>query len=399
MAQQSARQFAHRRSRSALIIGVAMTVLSTGLCAAEAPIRVGVIAPLSGVNSRYGAFATKGAQLAARQINVAGGVLGRPIEVVLGDSQCVPAEGVSAVQRMINFEHIAMIIGDACSSVTMAMQPVVEDAGVLLLNAASSNPQITYKAGVGGYQWTFRNYPTDESRAAIALQYAVQKRGFTRFAVLAVDSDYGRGAIDFTRKYLKTLGATFTSEDYYKETETDFRPVLTKIKYSDAQAIITYGQADSTPIIARQMNESALGGRLPLIGNGEFTSPSTIAAAPKVLNGSVEVTAWLPELQSAGSLQFVKDYQQAYGGEMPNVHAFFHWETLRLLAEAIREAHSDEPARVRDALAIIRYPSAMGEVVFDDHHQAVLPMALVEIENNQPVIKATMAPNIEYAAH
>ncbi|CZT30125.1 ABC transporter substrate-binding protein [Pseudomonas cerasi] len=99
------------------------------------------------------------------------------------------------------------------------------------------------------------------------------------------------------------------------------------------------------------------------------------------------------------SLQFVKDYQQAYGGEMPNVHAFFHWETLRLLAEAIREAHSDDPAKVRDALALIRDPSAMGEVVFDDHHQAVLPMALVEIENDRPVIKATMAPKIEYAAH
>ncbi|MBK5416204.1 ABC transporter substrate-binding protein [Pseudomonas sp. TH31] len=378
---------------------MSLTIMSAVLSAAEAPVKVGVIAPLSGVNSRYGAFATKGAQLAARQINEAGGVLSRPIELLLGDSQCVPAEGVSATQRMINFEHISMIIGDACSSVTMAMQPVVEDAGVLLLNAASSNPQITYKAGVGGYRWSFRNYPTDESRAAIALQYAVQKRGFTRFAVLAVDSDYGRGAIDFTRKYLASFGATLTSEDYYKETETDFRPVLTKIKYSDAQAIITYGQADSTPIIARQMNESALGGKLPLIGNGEFTSPTTIAAAPKVLNGSVEVTAWLPEWQSAGSLQFVKDYQQAYGGELPNVHAFFHWETLRLLAQAIRQAGTVDPVAVRDTLATIHYASAMGEVVFDDHHQAVLPMALVEIEANRPVIKATMAPKIDYAAH
>ena len=70
------------------------------------------------------------------------------------------------------------------------MQPVAEDAGVLLLNAASSNPMITYKAGVGGFKWTFRNYPTDENRALIVLQYAADKKGFTKYAVLSVDTPW-----------------------------------------------------------------------------------------------------------------------------------------------------------------------------------------------------------------
>ena len=91
--------------------------------------------------------------------------MGRKIEFVSGDSQCVPAEGVSATKRMIAFDKLPIIIGDVCSSVTLAMQPLVEEANVLLVNAASSNPMITYKAGVGGFKWTFRNYPTDEVRA------------------------------------------------------------------------------------------------------------------------------------------------------------------------------------------------------------------------------------------
>ena len=141
---------------------------------------------------------------------------------------------------------VDFIIGDVSSSVTLAMQPVVEDAGVLLLNAASSNPKITYAAGVGGFKWTFRNYPTDETRALIVvIQYAVEKRGFTKFAVLSVDSDYRHAAVDFTKKYLPGLKGAILTEDYYREGEVDFRSVLAKIRDSGAQAIIMYGNADT----------------------------------------------------------------------------------------------------------------------------------------------------------
>ncbi|MDR8763733.1 ABC transporter substrate-binding protein [Burkholderia multivorans] len=359
-------------------------------------LKIGIVAPMSGANSRYGAFALKGAQLAANEINAAGGVLGRKIEIVSGDSQCAPAEGVSATQRLIRFDKVAMIIGDVCSSVTLAMQPVVESTQTILMNAASSNPEITYRAGVGGYKWTFRNYPTDELRAAIALQYASQKKHYEKYAVLSVDSDYGRGAIAFTKKYLSRYNASILSEDYYKETETDFRPVLTKIKYSGAQAIIMYGQADTAPIVARQMLEMGLAGKVHLVGNAEFANPKTIAAAPAVLNGAVEVAAWLPEWQSPRSLAFVKDYQIAYDGEMPSIQAYSPWESLHLLARAVQEAGSLNNEAVRQAIAKIKYKSVMGEVTFDDHQQAVLPMVLIEDENGKPVIKGAMYTKVDY---
>lgn len=359
-------------------------------------IKIGIVSPQSGANSRYGAFAWKGAQLAAEEINAAGGVLGRKITLVSGDSQCAPAEGVSATQRLIRFDHVSMIIGDVCSSVTLAMQPVVESAHVILMNAASSNPEITYRAGVGGFKWTFRNYPTDELRAAIALQYAVQRKHYTKFAVLSVDSDYGRGAIAFTKKYLPRYPAKILSEDYYKETETDFRPVLTKIKYSGAQAVILYGQADTTPIIARQMFEMGLAGKVGLVGNGEFANPATIAAAPRVMDGAVEVAAWLPEWQNPRSRAFVRDYQKAYGGEVPSVQAYSPWESLHLLARAVQEAGSVDNDRIRRALTQIKYDGVMGQVTFDDHQQAVLPMVLVEDTDGKPVIKGAMYSKVDY---
>jgi branched-chain amino acid transport system substrate-binding protein len=89
---------------------------------------------------------------AQKEINSAGGIGGRKIAITSGDSQGTPVEGVSATRRLIDLDKVDFIIGDVSSSVTLAMQPVVEDAGVLLLNAASSNPKITYAAGVGGFK-------------------------------------------------------------------------------------------------------------------------------------------------------------------------------------------------------------------------------------------------------
>ncbi|MBM7044829.1 MULTISPECIES: ABC transporter substrate-binding protein [Rhizobium] len=394
----------HTITRRALCISTAMLALATlapnisGVARAEgAAIKLGIVAPMSGPNARYGAFSMHGAELAVKEINDAGGVDGHKIELYSADSQGTPVEGVSATRRLIDEDEVGFIIGDVSSSVTLAMQPVVEDAEVLLLNAASSNPKITYGAGVGGYKWTYRNYPTDENRALIVAKYAAEQRGFTKFAVLSVDSDYGRSAIEFTKKYLPQFKGEILSEDYYKEGEVDFRSVLAKIRDNGAQAIILYGLADTTPIIARQMIELGLAGKVTLIGNGEFNTEKTIKSAPTALEGAVEAAAWLPSWDSPASKAFVEKFTAAYK-EAPNNHAYVHWDTVHLLAQAIHEAGSIEQDRVREALSKIKYNSPVGEVTFDDHNQARLPMILLQIENGKPSIKGAYTADIHYPA-
>jgi branched-chain amino acid transport system substrate-binding protein len=391
----------HKLDRRAFCVAmglVGLAAASANAWAEDATIRLGIVAPMSGPNARYGSFSLRGAQLAAEEINNAGGVGGRKIAITSGDSQGTPVEGVSATRRLIDLDKVDFIIGDVSSSVTLAMQPVAEDAGVLLLNAASSNPKITYAAGAGGFKWTFRNYPTDENRALVVIQYAAEKRGFTKFSVLSVDTDYGRAAVEFTKKYLPGFKGEILTEDYYKEGEVDFRSVLAKIRDSGAQAIIMYGLADTTPIIARQMIEVGLAGKVPLIGNAEFNTEATIKAAPKALEGAVEAAAWLPAWNSPKSLAFVEKFKAKYRGEMPNNHAYVHWETVHLLAKAVEAAGSADRAKVRDALSKIKYDSAMGEVTFDDHNQARLPMILLQIENGKPAIKGAYSAEIKYPA-
>lgn len=371
--------------------------ISSVAMADEDSIKLGIVAPMSGPNARYGAFSMRGAELAVKEINDAGGVDGHKIELYNADSQGTPVEGVSATRRLIDEDEVGFIIGDVSSSVTLAMQPVAEDAEVLLLNAASSNPKITYGAGVGGYKWTYRNYPTDENRALVVAKYAAEQRHFTKFAVLSVDTDYGRSAIEFTKKYLPEFKGEILSEDYYKEGEVDFRSVLSKIRDNGAQAIIMYGLADTTPIVARQMVELGLAGKVTLIGNGEFNTAKTIESAPTALEGAVEAAAWLPAWDSPESKAFVEKFTTTYN-EAPNNHAYVHWDTVHLLAQAIHEAGSIEQAKVREALSKIKYKSPVGEVAFDDHNQARLPMILLQIENGKPSIKGAYTAEIKYPA-
>ncbi|MGO7385156.1 ABC transporter substrate-binding protein [Rhizobium ruizarguesonis] len=384
-------------STTVLSLAVTVSGLPAIALAADGTIKLGLVAPMSGPNARYGAFSMHGAELAVKDINDAGGIDGMKIELLNADSQGTPVEGVSAARRLIDQDGVDFIIGDVSSSVTLAIQPVAEDAEVLLLNAASSNPKITYQAGVGGFRWTYRNYPTDENRALIVAKYAAEQRGFTKFAVLSVDSDYGRSAITFTKKYLPDFKGEILSEDYYKEGEVDFRSVLAKIRDNGAQAIIMYGLADTTPIIARQMIELGIAGKVALIGNGEFNTEKTIKSAPSALEGAVEAAAWLPQFDSPESKAFVEKFTATYN-EAPNNHAYVHWDTVNLLAAAIKQAGSADKVKVRDALSKIKYKSPVGEVTFDDHNQARLPMILLQIENGKPSIKGAYTADIQYPA-
>ncbi|MGE0802155.1 MAG: ABC transporter substrate-binding protein [Lautropia sp.] len=387
----------HATTLSIALSASVLASISAPVHAAD-PIRIGVPLPVTGAASRWGAFSFRGAELAAKEINDAGGVLGSRLVLARSDDQCVPAEGVSAIQRLLSVERVAVIFGPMCSSVAKAAQPVVEQAAVPMLLAATSDPEITYKAGVGGFRWTFRNYPTDEVRTLIVLENAYQ-RGVRKFALVAVDNDFGRSVHEFHRKYLPRLpGAELTSVDFFSLKEADFRPILSKVKAAGAQVVLLYATAgDTIQVLGRQMRELGLAGKVRVMGLGDLTHPDNIKSLADVLEGAVESTLWIPQWDNPRSRRFVADYQKAYNGESPNFLAYSYWETMHLLAQAIREAGGTKAEALRESLRTIRYQSAMGPVRFDDHNQANLPMLLLEVSAAKVVPLGTFFSQPAYA--
>jgi len=351
----------------------------------SADFKVGMPLPQSGGAARWGTFSMRCATLAAKQINDAGGAAGMKLELIKADDQCVPAEGVSATQRLLNIDQVDIIFGPMCSSVAKALQPIVEAAKIPMLLATTSDPEITYKAGVGGYKWTFRNYPTDEIRTLIVLENAV-KKGATRFALLAADNDFGRAAVEFNKKYQTRFPtARFTSTDFFSLKETDFRPVLSKVKAADAQVILIYATAgDTIQTVGRQMRELGMAGKVKVMGIGDLVHPDNIKALPDVLEGAVEGSLWGPQLDSPRSRKFVADYQKMFDNEVPSFLSYAYWETMHLLAQAISESKGGKKDALAKALANIKYDSILGPVRFDDHQQANLPMMLIEVRGGKP---------------
>ena len=369
-------------SASALWISTA-ALYAPAVAASE--VKIGVPLPQTGGASRWGAFSLRGAQLAARQINEAGGVAGMKLQLIPADDQCVPAEGVSATQRLLNITSVDVILGPMCSSVAKALQPIIESAKIPMLLPATSDPEITYKAGVGGFKWTFRNYPTDENRALVLLESA-GKLGVERMALLAIDNDFGRAAVEFNKKYQNRVPKLqFTSIDFFGIKETDFRPILSKIRAANAQVVMLYATAgDTIQVLGRQMREMGMAGKVRVMGIGDLTHPDNLKALGDVLEGAVESTLWVPLLDNARSRKFVSDYQAAYGGETPNFLAYSYWETTYLLAQVIRDAKSAKPEAIQKGLQAVRYESVLGRVQFDERHQANLPLMLLEVKGGQP---------------
>lgn len=378
-----------------LLAGVAGVAWSPTVAAQE--VKIGVPLPQTGGASRWGAFSLRGAQLAAKQINDAGGAGGMRFQLIPADDQCVPAEGVSATQRLLNVTQVDLILGPMCSSVAKALQPIVESAKIPMLLPSTSDPEITHKAGVGGFKWTFRNYPTDENRALVLLDSA-NRLGIERIALVAVDNDFGRAAVDFNRRYVtRHPKLRFTSTDFFGLKETDFRPILAKVKAADAQALMLYATAgDTIQVLGRQMRELGLAGKVRVMGIGDLTHPDNLKALGDVLEGAVEATVWVPLLDNPRSRKFNDDYKAAYGGETPNFLAYSYWETMHLLAQVIRDTKSAKPEVLQKAFQTVKYESVLGSVQFDDHHQANLPMMLLEVRKGAPVSLGTFYSQPQY---
>ena len=172
-----------------------------GQPASNQPIEIGVSAPLTGSLAVWGNNTLRGIQLAADEVNAAGGVSGRKIELVVEDSRCEPEEAVKILRSFIEARHIQVVLGADCSADVLAMAPVAQDKQVVLFSTGASNPEISH-AG----DFVFRNWPSDALQGRLTARYARDIGGFRRAAILYVDNAYGQGLDDVFRREFEAMG-------------------------------------------------------------------------------------------------------------------------------------------------------------------------------------------------
>lgn len=371
-----------------LVLGVSLSaLLSMGGAFGQDAIPIGMSSPQTGGAAFLGQHQRQGAELAVAEINEAGGVLGRPLELKVQDNQCNATQGVASADQLINVGKVVAMIGGLCSSVTLAIMPVIERAQVPLVVDISTNPTITQMAGVGGNIWTFRINPSDAGLAAALGNYLAVKGAYKRVAFVGEDSDYGRGGSDALKAALEKHGITIGTTDFFAQGTADFASVIARLGSDKPDAIALYAVGADELNFLRQFRASGIA--IPITGRIELSDLQGSLIDAGALDGATSVFPYAPGIDTEGNKSFVEKFTTSFG-EAPNYQSFEGYEAIKVLADAIVRAGSVEPAAIRDALVTTSYKSLLDETIaFDDHNQAHNKAVIQRVDGTKIIVDST----------
>ena len=366
---------------------LASLIATTSAQAAE-PVRIGITTVLSGPTADRGQSEQYGAQLALNHVNEAGGVLGRPIEVYYADNACKPAIGVPETKRLIDVEHVSVLIGALCTPVTHAIMPVIAEAKMPLVIATSAGQDFVDASGVGGNDYAFKTIPSEVDIARGLMRW-LKSKNVKSVAIVAAAGNFPQANAVAMAKAAQDAGFRVTAQETLVQGITDFSPVLDKLKAGAPDQVVTV----LGPFTAGFFKAyEASGWQVPLTGRVDF-SVALAAVSPKfrdsdALSGMTSVAVFTPVQETPGIQDFVTAYRAHYG-LIPTQRSFFVYEATLLVVDAIRRAGSDQPAAIQQALKTTSMPSLLGgSYAPDDHNHAHTPLQILGLRDGRPAVIA-----------
>ncbi len=387
--RRTARAVGRTALRLMTVALAAWLVLASGVgpSGAADPIPIGYITPLTGSPALEGTFMSQGVELAMAEINAKGGVLGRPLKVIIEDGRADPQESTSAAERLIVRDKVVALVGAWASSATLAVMNTVARHKVPFVVEISTNPKITDS----GNPWVFRIASTEAVNSAFVVPRLLE-HGFTAVHFVAVNNDWGRGAVEYHQPAFQDGRAKVTGTEFYNVNEIDFKPILLKARSAGANAIMFTGDIRATANFRKQMRELSMtqpvylsgGQTLPTLGKvagldlleGVYLLGYTI---PNALEGDPRSTVLQP---------FVKKFKERfpqYEAERGTAHAY---DAIMLLADAITRAKSTEPEALRKALTASAYVGLTGDIKFDAKGQSRPALFLTQVRDGKQVVIA-----------
>lgn len=293
------------------------------------PIKIGILLPLTGDAAVYGEPARNVMQLAVKEINAAGGVDGREIQLIVEDSKCSGDDAVSAMQKLVNVDKVKVVIGGFCSSESLAAVPVAEAAKVALISSGSSSPDLTAVS-----KYFSRVYPSDASQGAVLAQVAFTDKGWRTVAFIQEQKDYPLGIYKAFKAEFEKLGGAVTNEEFPENT-SDFRSIVTKIKSQKPDAVFVDTQ---TPAAAdRVLKQIAQAGWKPnlLITDTTIGDAATLGQNSAIIEGALGAEFGVDAANPKFSA-LVTNYKTTYGADMPyHSYAQTEYDTVYLVRDAI----------------------------------------------------------------
>jgi branched-chain amino acid transport system substrate-binding protein len=354
---------------------------------ADDAIRVGEYASLTGKEASWGQSSHQGIAMALEQINAAGGVLGRRLELLTEDNQTVPGQSATAAKKLISRDKVVALLGEVSSGRSLEAAPICQANRIPMIAPASTNPKVTQ---VGDY--IFRVCFIDSFQGTVMARFAGGDLKARRVALISsVSNAYSVGLARIFRERFVAGGGAIPAEQKYAEGDKDFRAQLTAIRAAGCDAVFVPGYYTEAALIVRQARE--LGMAMPFLGGDGWVSDELLLIGGDAMNGCYYSTHFSPQNVSPEVRRFVEHYRARWSGATPDAFAALGYDAAGVLVDAIRRAGSTEGPRVRDALARTRaFSGATGETTIDANRDASKPATIIAIRDGRLNFLETVAP-------
>jgi branched-chain amino acid transport system substrate-binding protein len=349
--------FTGRVVLTTLATAVLCTALDAPAFAAD-PIKIAVSGPFTGGSSSMGVSMRDGVRLAIDEVNKSGGVLGRQLVAVERDDEAKNERGVQIAQEMINKEKVVAAVGYVNTGVALASQRFYQEAKIPVMNNVATGSIITHQFDKDPDNYVFRNAAHDSIQAPMIVEEAITRRGFKKVAILADSTNYGQLGREDLEKALKAKGITPVAVEKFNVKDVDMTPQLLKAREAGAETVLTYGIGPELAQIANGMTK--LGWKVPLVGSWSLSMGSFIDNAGPSGDGARMPQTFIQEPTNPKRQAFIISYLKTFNPKNARmdspVSAAQGYDSVYLLATAIRQAGSTEGPKVRAALEDLKAP-------------------------------------------
>jgi len=376
-----------------LVLILALGLLSGCMNSASNDIKIGMVYELTGNTASYGTSAAEGANLAFKEINANGGVLGKQIKIITADNKGEPSESANAMTKVITQDKVIAVTGFTVSSCGIAGSSVAEDNKIPLVAAATVNPRVTVDEKTGKVKdYTFRACFIDSFQGTVGANFALNSLK-TKKAAIMIDnsSDYSKGLAQIFKEIFSKGGGQILAEEAYLQKDQDFKSILTKIKAQNPEVIYIPGYYEDVGKIVKQARE--LGIMIPILGGDAWDSPKLVEiGGPEALNNTYFTNFYSIQATNPESKSFVEAYNKEYN-HFPDSMAAMGYDAAYLLVDGIKRANSVDSAKIREALAATtEFKSVSGIMNLSATHDAIRGVVIIEMKDGKQVYKETVKP-------
>ena len=359
---------------------LASLMLATGFAFAADPIKLGVSGPFTGGSSSMGVSMRDGVRLATDEINKAGGVLGRKLQLIERDDEAKNERGVQIAQELINKEKVIATLGFINTGVALASQRFYQEAKIPVMNNVATGSIVTqqFKAPEFPDNYIFRNAAHDSIQAPLIVEEAITRRGFKKVAILADSTNYGQLGREDLERALGTKNVKPVAVEKFNIKDVDMTPQLLKAKEAGAEAILTYAIGPELAQIANGMTK--LGWKVPMIGSWTLSMANYIDNAGPGGEGARMPQTFIQEPNTIKRKAFIDAYLKTFKPKNNRidspVSAAQGYDSVYLLAAAIKQAGSTDGVKIREALESLQTKVEGVVTTYDkpftkDDHEAI----------------------------